>query len=136
MLMKVVLPAPLVPMRPTTASFSIAALTSLAAVTAPKDLFNPWASRMTGILYAHFSDERPQALGQEHDDEQERQTQAHLPRIGRKVVRGGVDDPVEERAGERRHHAADAGEDGDEDELARGGPERHQIGRASCRERV
>ena len=49
MLMKVVLPAPLVPIRPTTESFSIAALTSLAAVTAPKLLHRPRASRMTGI---------------------------------------------------------------------------------------
>jgi hypothetical protein len=55
MLMKVVLPAPLVPIRPTTESFSIAALTSFAAVTAPKVLFNPRASRMTGMLNAHFS---------------------------------------------------------------------------------
>src|SRR5688572_28278884 len=121
MLMKVVLPAPLVPMRPTTESFSIAALTSLAAVTAPKDLFKPLASRMTDI----FSEPRPQALAHEHDDAEERNTQAHLPGIGRKVVGGSVDDPVEQRAGERRHHAANASEDGDEDEFAGGGPERH-----------
>src|SRR5918995_7010891 len=121
MLMKVVLPAPLVPIRPTTASFSIAALTSLAAVTAPKDLFKPLASRMTDI----FSEQRPQALGQEYDDQQKGKPEAHLPGVRRKVVRGGVDDAVEQRAGERRHHAADAGEDGDEDEFAGGGPERH-----------
>src|SRR5688500_9663164 len=114
MLMKVVLPAPLVPVRPTTESFSIAALTSLAAVTAPKDLLKPLESSMTDI----FSEQRRQALGQEQDDEEERKTQAHLPGIGREVVRGGVDDPVEQRAGERRHHAADASEDGDEDEFA------------------
>ena len=50
MLMKVVLPAPLVPIRPTTESFSIAALTSLAAVTAPKALAQILrASRITAI---------------------------------------------------------------------------------------
>src|SRR5687767_10741505 len=121
MLMNVVLPAPLVPIRPTTESFSIAALTSFAAVTAPKALFKPLASRMTGM----FPEQRPQALGQEHDDQQEREPQAHLPGVGRQVVSGGVDDPVEQRAGERRQHVAGAGEDGDEDEFARGGPERH-----------
>src|SRR5581483_12123882 len=114
MLMKVVLPAPLVPIRPTTESCSIAALTSFAAVTAPKRLHRPRASRMAGIARAHLAYERPQPFGQEHDDHQERRAERELPGIGRQVVRGGVDDLVEERAGERRHHAAGAGEDGDE----------------------
>src|SRR6188474_2845767 len=112
MLMKVVLPAPLVPIRPTTESFSIAALTSLAAVTAPKVLFSPLASRMTDMS----SEQGPQPFGQEHDDEQERDAEAHLPGVGRKIVGGGVDHAVQQGAGERRHHVAGAGEDGDEDE--------------------
>ncbi len=49
MLMNVVLPAPLVPISPTTESFSIAALTSFAAVTAPKLLQSPRASRTVGM---------------------------------------------------------------------------------------
>src|SRR5215216_5027678 len=104
MLMKVVLPAPLVPIRPTTESFSIAALTSLAAVTAPKRLFSPWASSMTGMAL----EERPQALGKEDDDQQQGEAEAQLPGIGRQVVGGGVDDLVDERAGERRDHVAGA----------------------------
>src|SRR3954463_13323822 len=121
MLINVVLPAPLVPIRPTTVSFSIAALTSLAAVTAPKRLQRPRASRMAGITRG----ERPEALRQEDDDDEERRAERELPGVRRQVVRGGVDDLVDERAGERRHDAAGAGEDGDEDELARSSPERH-----------
>src|SRR3954466_704189 len=125
MLINVVLPAPLVPIRPTTVSFSIAALTSLAAVTAPKRLHSPRASRMAGITRAHFAYQRPEALRQEDDDDEQRGAERELPGVRRQVVRGGVDDLVDERAGERRHHAAGAGEDGDEDELAGGCPERH-----------
>src|SRR4030095_1379886 len=66
MLMKVVLPAPLGPIRPATASCSIAALTSFAAVTAPNALFRPRALRMTDTA----AEERPQPFGQEHDDQQ------------------------------------------------------------------
>src|SRR6185503_14071642 len=110
MLMKVVLPAPLVPIRPTTESCSMAALTSAAAVTAPKVLHSPRASRMTGISPL---EEGPQPLGQEHDDQQQRRAQAELPGIRREVVRGGADRAVDERAGERRDHVAGAGKDGD-----------------------
>ena len=49
MLMKVVLPAPLVPIRPTTESFSTETLMSLAAVTAPNDFCTPLASRIAAI---------------------------------------------------------------------------------------
>src|SRR3954470_3098021 len=125
MLMKVVLPAPLVPIRPTTASLSIAALTSLAAQTAPKRLHKPRASRMTGIARSTFGCDLPESFRQEDDQEKQCRAERQLPGVGREVVRGGVDDLVEERAGERRQHAAGAGEDGDEDELTRGGPERH-----------
>src|ERR1043165_10183545 len=105
MLMKVVLPAPLVPIRPTTESFSIAALTSVAAVTAPKLLHSPCASRTTGTELP----EGPYALRQEHDQHQQRDTQAHLPGVGRKVVRHGVDRAVDPRAAERRGHVGGAG---------------------------
>src|SRR5678815_4950643 len=93
MLMKVVLPAPLVPIRPTTESFSIAALTSAAAVTAPKLLHSPRASRITGMAL----EQRPQAFGQEHDDQQQRGAEGQLPGVGRQVVGRGADravDPV------------------------------------------
>ena len=49
MLMKVVLPAPLLPISPTTLSCSMRALMSLAAVTAPKLLFRLRASRMVAM---------------------------------------------------------------------------------------
>src|SRR5262245_35284368 len=111
MLMKVVLPAPLVPIRPTTESFSIAALTSFAAVTAPNDLFSPLALSTTGTR-----EQRPDAFGQEHDQQQQRDAEAHLPGVGRQVEGGGVDRAVEQRTGEGRQHVARAGEDGDEDE--------------------
>src|SRR3954463_2928478 len=102
MLINVVLPAPLVPIRPTTVSFSIAALTSLAAVTAPKRLHSPRASRMAGITRR----EGPEAVRQEDDDDEQRGAERELPGVRRQVVRGGVDDLVDERAGERRHDAA------------------------------
>src|SRR5262245_24714448 len=113
MLMKVVLPAPLVPIRPTTESFSIAALTSAAAVTAPKLLHSPWASRTTGTELP----QRPDAFRQEHDQHEQRGAQAHLPGVGREVIGHGVDRAVDQRADERRKDVACAGEDGDEDEL-------------------
>src|SRR5688500_4015224 len=117
MLMKVVLPAPLVPIRPTTESFSIAALTSFAALTAPNDLFSPLALRITGTR-AQLRRYGPDAFGQEHDQQQQRDAEAHLPGVGRQVEGGGVDGAVEQGAGEGRQHVARAGEDGDEDELA------------------
>src|SRR5690348_11727563 len=110
MLMNVVLPAPFVPMRPTTESFSIAALTSFAAVTAPKDLHRPRASRMTGIARK----QRPQPFGEEDDEHEQRDAEAHLPGVGGQAVRQRVDRPVEQRAHERRHHVAGSRQDGDE----------------------
>src|ERR1700740_2596621 len=122
MLMKVVLPAPLVPIRPTTESFSIAALTSFAAVTAPKFLHSARASRTVGIAP---SEQGPKPLGQEDDDHQQRGAERKLPRIRREIVGGGMDRFVNKRAGERRDDAAGARQDGDEDELAGRRPERH-----------
>src|SRR5882762_1479085 len=121
MLMKVVLPAPFVPIRPTTVSFSIAALTSCAAVTAPKRLHTPRASRMAGMA----AGEGPESFREEYDQREQREPQAHLPGVGREPVRQRVDRAIEERAHERRHDAAGARKDGDEDELAGGRPVRH-----------
>src|SRR5690348_6187412 len=118
MLMNVVLPAPLVPISPTTESFSMAALTSAAAVTAPKVLHKRRASRMTDTFH-----QGPQAFGHEHDDQQERGAEAQLPGVGRQVVGRRADRAVDERPGKRRDHIAGAGEDGDEDEFAGGRPE-------------
>src|SRR5712692_7712027 len=126
MLMKVVFPAPLVPINPTTESASIAALISAAAVTAPKLLFTPRASRMTAMSAGPAPrEQRPQALRQENDHEQQRRAQTHLPGMRRQIVGESVDRAEEQRAEERGEHAAGAGEDGDEDELARGRPVGH-----------
>src|SRR3954451_23052621 len=100
MLMNVVLRAPLVPIRPTTESFSIAALTSAAAVTAPKVLHKPCASRMAGTT-AQFAEEGQQAFGKKNDQDEQRYAEAHLPCVGREVVRHGVDRAVHQRADER-----------------------------------
>src|SRR4051812_27266743 len=113
MLIKVVLPAPLVPIRPTTESFSIAALTSAAAVMAPKVLQSPCASRMAGTF-----EDRQKPFGEENDQDQQRDAEAHLPGVRREIVGHGVDRAVDQRADERRDHVAGAGEDGDEDEFA------------------
>src|SRR5580765_1015805 len=112
MLTKVVLPAPLVPIRPTTESFSIAAQTSAAAVTAPKVLHNPCASRM-----ADTAEQGQEPFGKKNNQDQQRDAEAHLPRVGREVIRHGVDRAVDQRADERREHVAGAREDGDEDEF-------------------
>src|SRR3954471_7368064 len=100
MLMNVVLPAPLVPISPTTESFSIAAFTSEAAITAPKLLCSPLALRTTGMA----GKKRPDPFRQKDDQQQERDAEAHLPGIGREVERRGVDGAIDERAGEGRHH--------------------------------
>src|SRR3954466_7452040 len=121
MLMNVVLPAPLVPISPTTESFSIAAFTSEAAITAPKLLCSPLALRTTGMA----GKDGPDPFGEKDDQQQQRDAEAHLPGIGRKVERRGVDGAVEEGAGEGRDHVAGSGEDRDEDEFAGGRPVRH-----------
>src|SRR5512134_932770 len=93
MLMKVVLPAPLVPIRPSTESFCTATLMSLAAVTAPKLLFTPCASRIAAISGRLAPPEqRPQAVGQEHDHHQQRRAEHHLPGVGRQAEGHRMDD--------------------------------------------
>src|SRR6266571_3692868 len=126
MLMKVVFPAPLAPISPTTESASIAALMSAAAVTAPKLLFTPRAARMVLISGGPSPrEQRPQALRQEDDHQQQRRAQTHLPGVRRQIVGERMDRAEQQRAEEGREHAAGAGEDGDEDELARGRPVGH-----------
>src|SRR6185295_20378267 len=124
MLMNVVLPAPLVPIRPTTESFSMAAHTSAAAVTAPKALHNPCASRMAGT-FAHLGCHGPEPFRQKEDHDQQRDAEGQLPGVRREVVGHGVDRAVDQRADEGRNDIAGAGEDRNEDEFTRGGPVRH-----------
>src|SRR5258705_3370432 len=127
MLMNVVLPAPLLPISPTMASCSTATLMSLAAVTAPKLLFNPFASRtiaMSGSL-ALAGEQRPQPARQEHDDGQHGDAERHLPGVRRILVSKAADGLEDERAEEGSKDAAGAGQNADEDELAGGCPVRH-----------
>src|SRR4051812_42834716 len=118
MLMNVVLPAPFVPMRPTTESASIAALTPPAAVTAPKRFSKPRASRITPISGGLPAiEQRPDAFRQEHDYQQERRPEEQLPRIRRQVEADRMQHTEDERAEEGRHYASRSGQDGDEDEF-------------------
>src|SRR5436309_14979842 len=117
MLMKVVLPAPLVPIRPPTESLSMAGLMSLAAVTAPKFLFRPCASRIAAISSQLApAAQRPQAVRQEHDNHQQRAAEHHLPGIGRDAEGHRLDDADGERPDERRGDVASARLDSAEDE--------------------
>src|SRR5260221_9789828 len=125
MLMNVVFPAPLVPIRPTTESFSMAAVTPSAAVTAPKLLFRPRASRMAAISGGFAPEQRPQPVRQEHDREQQRRAHAHLPDVRRQIVGDGAERARHERAEKRRDYASRSREDRDEDEFARGRPVGH-----------
>src|SRR5689334_17086181 len=101
MLMNVVLPAPLLPISPTTLSCSIRALMSLAAVTAPKLFDNPFASRMVAISSAASSHAEcgPHSAGQKDHDQQHRDAERHLPGVRKALV------------GERAHCLEDAGAD-------------------------
>src|SRR5438552_2217811 len=83
MLMKVVLPAPLVPIRRTTESLSMAALMSLAAVTAPKFLVRPCASRLAAISsQLRAAEQRPQAVRQERHPQRHREHRVEHPGVG------------------------------------------------------
>src|SRR5258708_30411135 len=127
MLMKVVLPAPLLPINPTTASCSTATLMSLAAVTAPKVLFSPcaWRTIATSGRLATAREQRPQAAGQEHDHHQHGNAECHLPGIRRIFIGKTADGLEDERAEERGEDAAGAGQDADEHKLAGRCPVRH-----------
>src|SRR5260221_5844056 len=103
MLMKVVLPAPLVPIRPTTESFSIAALTSAAAVTVPKVLHKPCASRMAGTA-AQFSCEGQKGLGEKKHQGQPPRAPGPLPPVWGEGGRPWVGGAAQPHAGERPQH--------------------------------
>src|SRR5690349_25013491 len=117
MLMNVVLPAPLVPVSPTTESFSTAALTSFAAVTAPKLLQSPRAFRITATSGLPPFQPAEEAFGEKDDQHEQGDAERHLPGVRREVVRRGADRAVEPRGGERRYITAPARGDGHEDEL-------------------
>src|SRR5579859_7381913 len=127
MLMNVVLPAPLLPIRPTMASCSTATLMSLAAVTAPKLLLSDFASRtivMSGRL-PPAGEQRPQSAGQEHDYHQHGNAQRHLPGV-RRIFIGKAADGLENECAEKRcQDAAGARQDADENEFAGSRPIRH-----------
>src|SRR5574337_1098299 len=120
--MKVVLLAPLLPIKPTTLPASMPTSSPAAAVTAPKRLTSPCACRIAAISRAPASHEqRAETFGKEHDHEQQSDAEHHLPRVGRVLV-GDALDPLEcERRRHRRRDARPAREHGDKDELARGG---------------
>src|SRR5262245_45443112 len=84
MLMKVVLPAPLLPIKPTTLSCSMLTLMSAAAVTAPNVLLSLRASSTTATSchLALACEHRPQPARQEHDHQQHGDAQHHLPGVG------------------------------------------------------
>src|SRR5882724_9347092 len=117
--MNVVLPAPLLPINPTTLSRSTATLMSAAAVTAPKFLFSPLASRTTAMSGrpSHSGEQRPQPARQEHDHQQHGGAERHLPGVRRVFVGEAADGFENERAEEGRQHVAGAGQNGHEDEL-------------------
>src|SRR6476646_6876915 len=124
MLMKVVLPAPLLPISPTTLSCSMRTLMSLAAVTAPKLLDSPFASRMVAISSAASSHTkcRPQSAGQKDHHQQHRDAQCHLPGVREALVGECAHRFEDARADKRGEDAADAAQDRDEDEFTGGGP--------------
>src|SRR6185503_19680262 len=125
--MNVVFPAPLLPIKPTTASCSTATLMSLAAVTAPKFLFSPFASRTIAMSgrFAPAGKERPQPAGQEHDHDQHRDAKRHLPRVGRIFIGKTADGFENKSAQERRQYVAGTGQNTDKNEFAGSRPVGH-----------
>src|ERR1700675_3009630 len=117
MLMNVVLPAPLLPINPPPLSRSTATLMSAAAVTAPKLLFSPLASRTTAMSgrLSHSGEQRPQPARQEHDHDQHGNAERHLPGVGRVLVGKAADGIEDERAQKGRKHIAGAGQNGHKD---------------------
>src|SRR5436190_2590248 len=110
---------------------------SAAATTAPKRLLtrSTWrsigpASEMSALTVASPSSvaaplrpQRADAARQEADHEQQEHAERQLPGVREVRARERADD-LEYRAGdEHRGHALPAGENGDEDKLARGRPE-------------
>src|SRR5260221_13721098 len=111
MLTKGVLPAPLVPIRPTTESLAMAAFTSAAAVTAPKLLHNARASsRIVISPPAPAREQRPQAVRQERNAGEQRDAELHLPGVRRGAERQRIEDAEYQRAEKRRQHVSCATE--------------------------
>src|ERR1700739_689607 len=99
MLTKVVLPAPLVPINPTTLSGSTAMEMPQAAVTAPNVLHNPSASSSGAISGPPppQSEEGPQSRRKKDNHQQERPAHDHLPGVGRVLVGIAADDLEHQR---------------------------------------
>src|SRR5678815_5220841 len=136
MLTRVVLPAPLLPIRLTCSPGWTLIVISAAETTAPKRLLTPStcssggrAGEMFALIAAPSSMaaplrlQRADAARQEADHEQQEQAERELPGVREVGARERADDLEHGAGDEHRSDALPAGEDGDEDELARGRPE-------------
>src|SRR3954454_7850988 len=124
MLMKVVLPAPLLPINPTTLSCSMRTLMSSAAVTAPKRFERPFASRIVAISSGAPARAEcgPESAGQDDHDQQHGDAERHLPGVGKAFERKRAHGFEDARAEERCEDAAGAPQNRDEHEFAGSGP--------------
>src|SRR5208282_4231849 len=135
MLMKVVLPAPLLPIRPSVWPRWTATEISLAAITAPKAFCRPMVSRSAvirifrrrprrfGPSRAQAQGERAEPSGQEENDQQEEDAERALPSVG-EILAGIGAHQFQENGGDEHGGDADiAAQNGEEDELARSRPE-------------
>src|SRR4051794_17267249 len=109
MLTKVVLPAPLEPIRPTRSPAPTSTVTWSAATTPSKCL-------------DRFLEDSTKAAGQEADHDQQEDTERHLPGVREVRARERADQFQQERGREDRDHAVVARQDRDEHELTRSGP--------------
>src|SRR3954471_19602038 len=73
-------------------------------------------------MSAALRPQRPDAARQETDHEEEEEPERELPGVGEVRARERADDLEHGAGDEHRDHALPAGEDGDEDELARRRP--------------
>src|SRR5436190_11000105 len=139
MLTRVVLPAPLLPIRLTHSPRWTVSMMSAAATTAPKRLLT-WstcssvdpAAEMPALtdapppaasVPAPLRPQRADAARQEADHEEEEQAERELPGVREVRARERPHDLEHGAGDEHRGDALPSGEDGDEDELARGRPE-------------
>src|SRR4051812_8804604 len=121
MLTNVVLPAPLLPTRPTRSPAATSMVTPSAA-TMPSKCFDSDRAERTGVICGSFANQRAQAARHEANHHEEEDAERHLPRIGEIGAREGAHQLEDERGDEHGDHAVVAGKDRDEDELAGGGP--------------
>src|SRR6478672_8078464 len=139
MLTSVVLPAPLLPIRLTRSPRWTVIVMSAAATTAPKRLLtrstcssvDP-AAGMSALTVAPPSPasvpaplrpQRADAARQEADHEEKEQAERELPGVREVRARERAHDLEHGAGDEHRGDALPAGEDGNEDEFARGRPE-------------